>query len=52
MAVSETIANIQAQYILKKINELNCSKEAKEKILNDIINDLKASFADNLDNAV
>lgn len=52
MAVSETIANIQAQYILKKINELDCSKEAKEKILNDIINDLKASFADNLDNAV
>ena len=52
MAVSETIANIQAQYILKKINELDCSKEAKEKILNAIINDLKASFADNLDNAV
>lgn len=52
MAVSETIANIQAQYILKKINELDCSKEAKEKILNDIINDLKASFAHDLDNAV
>ncbi len=49
MEISETIANIQAQYILKKINELDCSKEAKEKILDDIIKDVKESIADNIE---
>lgn len=47
MKVTETVADIQAQYILKKINELDCSKEAKEKILKDIINDIKEAFDDN-----
>ena len=49
MKITETIANIQAQYILKKINELDCSKEAKEKILDDIIKDVKESIADNIE---
>lgn len=49
MEISETIAKIQAQYILKKINELDCSKETKEKILDDIIKDVKESIADNIE---
>ena len=49
MEISEIIAKIQAQYILKKINELECSKEAKEKILDDIIKDVKESIADSIE---
>ncbi len=47
MEVSKIIANIQAQYILKKINELDCSKEAKGKIIDDIIREVKESVSDN-----
>lgn len=52
MALNNTVATIQAEYILKKIEDLNLNREAKEKLLDEIINNIKASYCDNISNAV
>lgn len=52
MALNNTVATIQAEYILKKIEGLNLNREAKEKLLDEIINTIKTSYCDNISNAV
>lgn len=52
MALNNTVATIQAEYILKKIEDLNLNREAKEKLLDEIINTIKTSYCDNISDAV
>lgn len=52
MALNDTVATIQAEYILKKIDDLDLNREAKEKLLDEIINTIKTSYCNNISNAV